>query len=115
MKELKLTKGMVTLVDDEDYELVSNHKWQVSQEGRNGQKWYAIRWSKVSEHGKGNRRFKIRLHRVLMGLTRRDTEVVDHLNGDSLDNQKANLEVVTQEENMRRAPGYFKRKVECFL
>lgn len=108
MREIKLTKGLVALVDDSDFEYLSMWKWCASQEGRNGSKWYAIRWSTTIEHGTG-KRFKIRMHRVLMcpeiGL------VVDHLNSNGLDNRRSNLECVTQAENMKRAPGYFKRKV----
>lgn len=35
------------------------------------------------------------LHRELLGLTTRDGKIGDHINGDKLDNRRANLRVVT--------------------
>ena len=36
MREIPLTKGMVTIIDDDDYELVSQYMWSVrtSEKGR---------------------------------------------------------------------------------
>lgn len=132
MKEIQLSKGMVALVSDEDYEYLSQWKWSVSQEGR-GTKWYAIRWSQKHEQGNG-KRFKIRMHRVVAErkafsetniLMDRSHLVVDHVNSNSLDNTRENLEYVTQEENMDRVKGWKgsrsweekkeKQTEECFL
>jgi HNH endonuclease len=127
MKEITLTKGKVALVSDDDYNFVSQWKWCASLESR-GTKWYAIRWSTKEEHGEG-KRFKIRMHRAIMeqpnsktvlsvdtetgGLGQElqvayhmYTSVVDHLNGNSLDNTRENLQVVSQEENMNRSVGW---------
>lgn len=95
MKQVTLSKGFVALVDDEDYEWLSTMRWHrnPSANGRN----YA-----AGSRGKKT----IYMHRLVMEkalgepLGRR---VVDHLDGDSLNNQRANLKAVTQVENMRNA------------
>jgi hypothetical protein len=122
MREIPLSKGMVALVSDEDFEFLSQWKWCVSKESR-GTKWYAVRWTRKAEHGEG-KRYKIRMHRVVMGLgTGRDdgTIVVDHKDHNGLNNQRNNLEIITQVENMERSPGwkggrvYRATKTEPFL
>ncbi len=43
------------------------------------------------------------LHRYLMGLEPGDKREVDHINGDTLDNRRENLEIVSAGENRVRA------------
>jgi len=109
MKKIKLTQGKVALVSNEDYELVSKFKWCASLEGR-GTKWYAIRRARINGVS-----FKIRMHRFIMGLPpgKFDERVVDHINHDSLDNRRENLEIITQEENMKRSNGWKKKGMIC--
>lgn len=88
MKEIILTQGKVALVDDEDFERLNKHKWYC----RNG---YAVRMTKFSL----GKRQAILMHREIIsppqGL------VVDHINGDGLDNRKKNLRACTHAENIR--------------
>lgn len=102
MREIPLSKGMVALVSDEDYDRVSQFKWYASLESR-GTKWYAVR--KVTIDGK---RVKIRMHRFIVGLPpgKEDTRIVDHKNDNGLDNTRPNLEVTNQVENMQRSKGW---------
>lgn len=113
MRRVKLTQGKQALVDDEDFERVNAYKWCASLESR-GTKFYAIRWEV-----KNGIRCKIRMHRFVLGLPPglldAENRVVDHLNHASLDNRKENLEVITQEENMRRSPGWRKKVSEPCL
>lgn len=109
-KEIILSSGSenrkVALVSEEDFDFLSQWKWSASLESR-GTKWYAIRWSRKEEHGDG-KRFKIRMHRVVaerMGPLA-DGQVIDHLDANSLNNQRYNLEPVTQVENMDRSKGW---------
>lgn len=109
MKRIKLTQGKYALVDDEDYEWINTFNWHASLESR-GTKYYAVRWE-----SRDGRRYKIRMHRFVLGLPPGllDPErVVDHKNHNPLDNQKENLEIVTQEENMKRSQGW-KRQAEA--
>ena len=103
MKQIRLSKGLYTLVDDEDYDYLMQWIWYASNESR-GTKWYAIR----REAG-----VKIRMHRVIIerGEVIPSGMVVDHVNHNSLDNRRENLEVITQRENMKRSPGWKQRKI----
>lgn len=95
MKIIPLTKGFSSVVDDEDFDDLAGHRWCVmpSANGRN----YA-----------GGKRGKktIYMHRQIMESVLGEplgTRVVDHMDGDTLNNQRANLRAVTQVENMRNA------------
>lgn len=64
----------------------------------------AFRW--VGSHGGSSRRcYMVRsydhvyLHRFLLGLKKGDPGVVDHINGDSLDNRRENLRIVDVSTN----------------
>lgn len=94
-KEITLTKGYVTIVDDEDYERLSIFNWQAIV-GHRGNV-YAIRQQNGS----------VPMHREVLGLGKRGNSklVVDHINGNSLDNRKENLRLCTHAENCRNRRG----------
>lgn len=91
-RTIGLTSGKAALVDDEDYETLTSRKWQYS-------KGYAVSGS----HNPANH---VRMHRVILGLSRGDGITVDHINGNRLDNRKANLRVSNNSANQanRGAP-----------
>jgi hypothetical protein len=101
---LELSKGLWTLVDFDDFIYFSKWKWSASF-GSRGTKWYAIRRGHTSEGPLYGQR--IALHREIMKCPA--GMVVDHLNGNSLDNRRCNLEVITQAENMFRVANWKRR------
>ena len=82
------------LVDAEDWERVAQFKWSVNKNVRNKHKnvFYVVGTSKRN----------MKLHRYIMecpvGM------VIDHINGDTLDNRKSNLRVCTRTDNKRSRP-----------
>jgi AP2 domain len=82
----KRAAGRVALIDDEDWELVSQHNWSVSEHPGVA---YAL--TGIERDGKLT---TIRMHKFLTGWSR-----TDHINGDGLDNRRANLRPVTQAQN----------------
>jgi hypothetical protein len=89
MKEIKLTQNKVALVDDADFEYLNQWKWYATYK-RN--KWYARRTT-------SNPRMTIHMHRVIM-KTPSNLEV-DHIDHDSLNNQKHNLRNCSNIQNQR--------------
>lgn len=85
----KRNAGLVAIVDDEDYDFLMQWNWSaVSTHRRNG--GYAMR--------RDNRTGKTYLmHRVILDAP--DGMEVDHIDGSGLDNQRANLRLVTLQQN----------------
>lgn len=85
--QIKLTKGKYTIVDADTYEWASKLKWYASN-WKTG--FYATR-----RKGKNN----TSLHREIMQAPK--GLMVDHINGDTLDNRKCNLRLCSNKENQR--------------
>lgn len=87
MKEIPLTQGKITLVDDIDFENLFKRVWYAHNDGRH---WYA----------KGHEKTKdIFMHREIMNVSGKMR--VDHINGNGLDNRRENLRVCSHAENLR--------------
>ena len=96
MKTIPLTKGYEAMVDDEDYDLVAGYKWYVSIS-------YGIAYAKHMLPIINGKRKEERMHQLILGV--KDTEYVDHIDGNGLNNQRSNLRVVTHRQNcMNRHP-----------
>lgn len=95
---IPLTRGLVAVVDDEDYEFLAQWKWHALPNGSGHS--YAARNSRISDGRKsGEPQRVIFMHRVLLS-TPADM-VADHISGDTLDNRRANLRNATHTQNMQ--------------
>jgi hypothetical protein len=90
-KVIKLTKGQIAIVDDEDYDFLSQWKWHFNQDRYGG---YATKMIK-----KGKKRLALKMHRLIMAVS--NNMQIDHINGNKLDNRKINLRICNVQENMR--------------
>ena len=100
MKEIKLTKGYVAIVDDDDYEWLSKYKWHVhvGQTRPGGRVKIQARTTLHMDDDMGYRWTRIEaMHRMIADA--KPGEVVDHINHDSLENCKSNLRIVTAQQN----------------
>lgn len=88
MKEILLTQGKVTRVDDWDYLALSRWTWFAFKD-ENGF-WYA---------GRTENRRTVRMHRQLLLSDLFGKLVVDHEDNDGLNNQRYNLRACTRSEN----------------
>jgi hypothetical protein len=106
MKKIPLTQGKYALVDDEDFEELSQFKWYA---WKSKNRWYARRNYLVSEGGR--QRGAGVMHRQLMQVQNPLVQV-DHKDHNGLNNQKDNLRVCKNAENCRNKPKG-KRKLTC--
>ena len=90
MKEIPLTQGKVAIVDDEDFDFLN--QW----------KWYAHK-SRATFYATRNRRMddppgpcSITMHAVLLPT---EDGLVDHFDGDGLNNQRVNLRAASFHQN----------------
>lgn len=90
--------GHVAIVDREDFERFGNLRWHRSCKG------YAARAEKKPEGGYRT----VFMHRMI--LCPAEGMFVDHINGNKLDNRKANLRQASNAENCRAARNRVKHK-----
>ncbi|WP_164145888.1 HNH endonuclease signature motif containing protein [Stenotrophomonas maltophilia] len=88
MKTLQLSRGLVCVLDDEDFAIHGHKKWSASK--HRGRHSYAYR----TEAGK-----RVYLHRLIAAPAR--GLCVDHIDGDTLNNRRSNLRCVTNAQNSR--------------
>ena len=89
-RKIYLDEGNWTILDLKDYYHFAGFKWCI---GGYKDKYYAVRSQII-----GPKDIKIvRLHRLIMNAP--DGLLVDHKNGDSLDNRRANLRLATHSQN----------------
>ena len=91
MKEISLSQGKVTLVDDDMYEELNQYKWFATKSYNT---YYAERMSPYVN----GKRTKIKMHHEIIGKPPEDL-VTDHRNGDGLFNLRSNLYHVTNRQN----------------
>jgi hypothetical protein len=77
------------IIDPIDFEMTKKYKWSSSD-------FQYVR--RIGKDSSGNKE-RIFLHRSILGLTKHTKQVVDHINGDGLDNRRCNLRIVTQHQN----------------
>ncbi len=89
MKIIKLTQGKQTIVDDEDYEKLAQHKWYATflKSG-----YYAMRTA-----GKNGKRKATYMAREILNAPKGFH--TDHINHNTLDNRKRNLRLATVRQN----------------
>lgn len=97
IRQIKLTRGKVVLVDEKDYGWLNQWKWFAYWNGKN---YYATR--SVMIKGK---RYLIFMHREILGLKYKDGKISDHIDRVTMNNSRANLRVVdyvTSNQNQKR-------------
>jgi hypothetical protein len=85
MTKIHLTQNKYTLIDDEDYELLSQRKWYAV---KNGNTYYAGTWIKG---------ITVFMHKVIMNP--KSKQITHHMDGNGLNNQKKNLRLCTYGEH----------------
>ena len=89
---IPLTLGMVAIVDEADVPLVQSIKWHASKAS------FGVYYAR-GRVLRGGKWVKVYMHRFLTNAA--DDAVVDHVNGNKLDNRRCNLRVCNVAQNMK--------------
>lgn len=105
MKTIELSQNKTAIVDDADYEWLSQWKWHYLK-NKNGI-GYAVR--KIGDY-KGDKPKWTRfiMHREIMRPPA--NMEIDHINGNTVDNRRSNLRIVTRKQNRQNSRARNDRK-----
>lgn len=98
---LVVISGYEVLVDKEDYDEIKGMKWYISpyHHKKDGKMSLYVECGTYSVFNGKSIQHKIRLHRFLMGCLTNDGKIVDHIDGNTLNNQRSNLRICSAEGN----------------
>jgi hypothetical protein len=94
-RQIPVGKGKCAVVDDDDYEELARFAWHVKED--NG-RFYAARSVKVGKSCK-----TVRMHRQILGVAA--GVLVDHRDGDGLNNTRGNLRAANHQQNAHNRKG----------
>jgi hypothetical protein len=97
IKEIHLVGGVVVLIDDDIFDYLMQFKWYA---------WWSrsnryVRRSIKKENGRWS---AISMHQEVMG--KKDGYIIDHIDGNGLNNQRSNLRHVTNRQNCQNKHTY---------
>jgi hypothetical protein len=99
MRTIPLTQGYEAIVDDDDFERVSRHKWIAWTKERNGKKQvYAVRTFRRPNKLQRT----VQLHRFIVDEWNPDV-LVDHANRNPLDCRRDNLRRCNDSQNLQNS------------
>lgn len=84
MKQIPLTNGGFTQVDDKDYQVLKDFKWAITKRYVYKTKPFQLKGEK-------------RMHRIIMKAQK--GQEVDHIDGNPLNNQRSNLRLCSKAQN----------------
>jgi len=90
---------MVAVIDDADWDLISPYKWYAWKSRKGTGVYNALRNIARPQHGTARMHVEVARRKGIVGL-------VDHINGNGLDNRRGNLRLATTAQNMAAAPFY---------
>jgi hypothetical protein len=94
MRLIPLTRGQWAVVDDADFEWLSQWSWCACW-SKYTKSFYARRGVSVG-HGKSR---TMSMHRQILGLEIGEKQWGDHVSGNTLDNRRNNLRICTPRQN----------------
>lgn len=89
-KEIKLTRGLISIIDDEDFDKVNLYKWYAA---KNGNTCYAATGITINKKQK-----TLLMHRYILGCEDKK-DLIDHIDMNGLNNQKNNIRISNKYQN----------------
>lgn len=91
---VQLTKGIYSIVEVSDFDLVAQYQWHALWSAPTNS-YYAV----TSVTRSDGKRRHLRMHRLILGLGFGEGNLGDHKNGVTVDNRRNNLRVVNYSQN----------------